>query len=69
MIKYDGQATLSISYDTHAHCNIEMANNVRGEVDEERLRISRKSTTNLEESDKRFANIAWALLSELNHLL
>ena len=54
MIKYNGKATLG----TRTRCKIEMMNNV---VDEERLRISRKSITSLEESDKSLLTSAWAL--------
>jgi len=39
-IKYDGQATLCTLHDVC--CNIEMANNVRREVNETKLIISRK---------------------------
>ena len=45
-----GKATLS----THARCKIEIVNDV---VDEKRLRMSRKSLTRLEESDKRHNDV------------
>ena len=46
---------------THTHCNIVVVNNVRMEVDEERLRMSRESTANLKKSDKKFARVCHIL--------